>query len=128
MMSFYFFGIIYFLEVPKTLENFLNLEWIYDKSSSKAENPPSSELSSFKENSDRQTEIIPPSEEIIQQLYHLAMMGDIPAIEGILEEIAAEDKQLLGFREEINKLAATFQTAKIRKFLKQFLNTESTQK
>ena len=115
-------------ELTKTLENLLNLEWIYDTSSSKAENPPSSELSSFKENSDRQTEIIPPSEEIIQQLYHLAMMGDIPAIEGILEEIAAEDKQLLGFREEINKLAASFQTAKIRKFLKQFLNTESTQK
>ena len=115
-------------ELTKTLENLLNLEWIYDTSSSEAENPPSSELSSFKENGDRQTEIIPPSEEIIQQLYHLAMMGDIPAIEGILEEIAAEDKQLLGFREEINKLAATFQTAKIRKFLKQFLNTESTQK
>ena len=75
-----------------------------------------------------QCEIIPPSEEIVQQLYHLSMMGDIPAIEGILEEIAAEDKQLLGFREEINKLAASFQTAKIRKFLQQFLNTESTQK
>ena len=115
-------------ELTKTLENLLNLEWIYDTSSSEAENAPSSELSAFKENGDHQTEIIPPSEEIIQQLYHLAMMGDIPANEGKLEEIAAEDKQLLGFREEINKLAATFQTAKIRKFLKQFLNTESTQK
>ena len=64
----------------------------------------------------------------MQQLYHLEMMGDIPAIVGILEEMIAQDKQLLGFADEINKLAGSFQTAKIRKFLKQFLAKESTQK
>ncbi|MEL6461845.1 MAG: CHASE2 domain-containing protein [Cyanobacteria bacterium J06621_15] len=119
-------------ELTKTLENLLSLEWIYDKSNSKSDsnsqNLPSSELSSSKENGSGQTEIIPPSKEIIEQLYHLAMMGDIPAIEGILEEIATQDKQLLGFVKEINKLASSFQTAKIRKFLKQFLNMESSQK
>ncbi|MEM1395712.1 MAG: response regulator, partial [Cyanobacteria bacterium P01_H01_bin.150] len=119
-------------ELTKTLGNLLNLEWIYDESNSisdsNSKNPPSSELSSSKENSSGETKIIPPSKEIIQQLYHLAMMGDIPAIEGILEEIATQDKQLLGFVEKINKLASSFQTAKIRKFLKQFLNMESSQK
>ena len=115
-------------ELTKTLRNILDLEWIYENLDAKSDIFKSPESSTPNANDSSQTEIIPPSEEIIQQLYHLAMMGDIPAIEGILEEIAAEDKQLLGFREEINKLAATFQTAKIRKFLKQFLNTESTQK
>ncbi len=114
-------------ELTKTLGNLLNLEWIYDNSNSNldATLPQSSSLN---QEDSTQTEIIPPSEEIVQQLYHLAMMGDIPAIEGILEEIAARDKQLLGFAEEISKLAASFQTAKIRKFLKKFLAKESTQK
>lgn len=117
-------------ELTKTLGNLLNLEWIYDNYNSSLGNANNPENSKIQPNqtADGETEIIPPSEEIVQQLYHLAMMGDIPAIEGILKEITAQDKQLLGFAEQISKLAASFQTAKIRKFLKQFLAKESTKK
>lgn len=117
-------------ELTKTLGNLLNLKWIYDNSNSNLDienNPENSKIQTNK-TAEGETEIISPSEEIVQQLYHLAMMGDIPAIVGILEEIVIQDKQLLGFAEEISKLAASFQTAKIRKFLKQFLAKESTQK
>ena len=117
-------------ELTKTLGNILQLEWIYDNSNSNLGNQNNPKNSKFPTNQtdSGETELISPSEEIVQQLYHFAMMGDIPAIEGILEEITAQDKQLLGFAEEISKLATSFQTAKIRKFLKQFLNTESTPK
>ncbi|MEM6753887.1 MAG: ATP-binding protein, partial [Cyanobacteria bacterium P01_C01_bin.38] len=117
-------------ELTETLANLLKLEWIYDSSNSNLGNANNSENSKFQTNQvdSGETEIIPPSEEIVQQLYHLAMMGDIPAIEGILEEIASQDKQLLNFANEISKQAASFQTAKIRKFLKQFLVKESTKK
>jgi CHASE2 domain-containing sensor protein/DNA-binding NarL/FixJ family response regulator len=116
-------------ELTKTLENLLELEWVYDSSNSNLGNANNSANStSANKNDSTPTEIIPPSEEIVRQLYHFAMMGDIPAIEGILEEIATQDKQLLGFVAEISKLTASFQTAKIRKFLKQFLVKESIQK
>ena len=117
-------------ELTTTLENLLKLEWIFDTSNSNLGNETQSQASVSSPNQKdlMQVKIIPPSEEIVQQLYHFAMMGDIPAIEGILEEIATEDNQLLGFVNEITKLTASFQTAKIRKFLKQFLAKESTQK
>ncbi|MBV6624370.1 MAG: CHASE2 domain-containing protein [Rivularia sp. (in: Bacteria)] len=117
-------------ELTKTLENLLKLEWIYDTANSNLGNEIQSQISVPSTNQKEliEAQIIPPSEEIVQQLYHLAMMGDIPAIEGILKEILAQDKQLLGFANEITKLTASFQTAKIRKFLKQFLVKESTQK
>ena len=114
-------------ELTKTLGNLLNLEWIYDNLNSNLDTTLSL-ISSPNPKDFTQTEIIPPSEEIIQQLYHFAMMGDISAIEGILKDITARDKQLLTFANELGKLTASFQTAKIRKFLKQFLAKESTQK
>ncbi|MDY6900587.1 MAG: CHASE2 domain-containing protein [Cyanobacteriota bacterium] len=115
-------------ELTKTLGNILDLEWIYENLDSKSEIFTSPESSTPNKNESSQTEIIPPPEEIIQRLYHLAMMGDIPAIEGILEEIALQDKNLLNFANELGKLTTTFQTAKIRKFLKQFIAKESTKK
>ncbi|WP_414620208.1 response regulator [Calothrix sp. CCY 0018] len=114
-------------ELTKTLGNLLNLEWIYDNLNSNIDTT-LSQSSSPNPKDFTQTEIIPPSEEIIEQLYHFAMMGDISAIEGILKEITSGDKQLLIFANELGKLTVSFQTAKIRKFLKQFLAKESTQK
>ncbi len=115
-------------ELTKILGNLLNLEWIYNNPNSNLDNTTKSKDSATNKTDSTPTEIIPPSEEIIQQIYHLAMMGDIPAIEGILEDITSGDKQLLTFANELGKLTTSFQTAKIRKFLKQFLAKESTQK
>ncbi|MGB3760962.1 MAG: response regulator, partial [Rivularia sp. (in: cyanobacteria)] len=115
-------------ELTKILGNLLNLEWIYNNPNSNLGNTTKSKDSATNKTDSTPTEIIPPSEEIVQQLYHLAMMGDIPAIEGILEDITSGDKQLLTFANELGKLTTSFQTAKIRKFLKQFLAKESTQK
>ncbi|MEM7725938.1 MAG: CHASE2 domain-containing protein [Cyanobacteria bacterium P01_A01_bin.45] len=129
-------------ELIKTLGSILDLDWIYDSSNSGLNGYSTSTNSSFSNQSSHQTysqnitstninstnitEIIPPSEKLLQQLYHLAMMGDIEEMEGILKEIITQDKQLLGFATEISKLTASFQTAKIRKFIKQFLIKEPT--
>ncbi|GAB1537482.1 hypothetical protein NUACC21_01260 [Scytonema sp. NUACC21] len=69
--------------------------------------------------------LIVPSQDVLQQLYHLAMMGDIPAIEGMIGELIQQDSQLTPFAIELSKLTANFQTAKIRKFLKSFVTPES---
>lgn len=63
-------------------------------------------------------ELVLPSQDVLQQLYHLAMMGDISAIEEILKQQVEQNKQLIPFTTELTKLTASFQTAKIRKFLK----------
>jgi CHASE2 domain-containing sensor protein/DNA-binding NarL/FixJ family response regulator len=74
------------------------------------------------------TAMIMPEQAVIDQLYHLAMMGDIEAITGILKEIANQNHQLIPFSTELGKLAANYQTGKIRKFLKASAVAEATLK
>ncbi|MEH2066822.1 MAG: CHASE2 domain-containing protein [Nostoc sp.] len=93
----------------------LNFDWIYT--------PFPLQQSSARNEQD--SELILPSEDILQQLYHLAMMGDIPAIEEMLKELIELNPQLTTFAVELTKLTADFQTAKIRKFIKSFITMES---
>ncbi|OUL32114.1 CHASE2 domain-containing protein [Nostoc sp. 106C] len=97
----------------------LKVEWIY------AQSTPEKSFSQPEQKAD--AELALPSHDVLQQLYHLAMMGDIPAIEGIIGELIQQDSQLTPFATELSKLTANFQTAKIRKFLKSFVTTELPQ-
>jgi len=100
-------------ELFDRLRSLLHLEWIYVQS-------PSSQDEQINSN-----ELILPSPDILQQLYHLSMMGDVSAMEVILRDITEQNSQLTAFAGELNKLTATFQTGKIRKFLKSLITTES---
>ncbi|MDM9586150.1 CHASE2 domain-containing protein [Nostoc sp. GT001] len=99
-------------ELLNRLRSLLGVEWIYAESS-----PPKGEQIT-------DSELILPSQDVLQQLYHLAMMGDISAIEGMLKELIEENSQLAPFAAELSKLTANFQTGKIRKLLKSFVTTE----
>ncbi|MEH2057442.1 MAG: CHASE2 domain-containing protein [Nostoc sp.] len=99
-------------ELINRLRSLLKVEWIYAQSS-----PPKGEQVT-------DSEWVLPSQDVLQQLYHLAMMGDISAIEGILGELIEQNSQLAPFAAELTKLTANFQTGKIRKFLKSFVTTE----
>jgi CHASE2 domain-containing sensor protein/DNA-binding NarL/FixJ family response regulator len=101
-----------------TLQSLLKVEWIYAQ-------PTPQKSSSPPEPAD--TELVLPSQDVLQQLYHLAMMGDIQAIEGIIKELIKQDSQLTPFATELNQFTVNFQTGKIRKFLKSFVTTESRQ-
>ncbi len=89
-----------------TLQTLLKLEWIYD-----------SQRIDVAVTAD---EMILPDQAVIDQLYHLAMMGDVQTIEGILRDMTARNHQFKGFTTELSKLTAEYQTGKIRKFLKSF--------
>ncbi|MBD2435508.1 CHASE2 domain-containing protein [Nostoc sp. FACHB-110] len=107
-------------ELFNALKSLLKIDWIYHQSQlqlSPVNNQPIN----------HHGELILPSQDVLQQLYHLAMMGDIAAIEGIIKELVKQDSQLTNFATELGKLTANFQTAKIRKFLKSFVTTESHQ-
>lgn len=99
-------------ELLNRLRSLLGLEWIYAESS-----PPKGEQIT-------DSTWVLPSQDVLQQLYHLAMMGDILAIEGMLRELTQENSQLAPFAAELSKLTANFQTGKIRKLLKSFVTTE----
>ena len=106
-------------ELLCTLQNLLEVEWIYERSRSV-------ELSSpIGQNLTPESELILPPQDILQQLYHLAMMGDISAIEEILKDMKNQGEEFIVFTKELGKLTANFQTGKIRKFLKQFVLKDS---
>ncbi|MEH2360509.1 CHASE2 domain-containing protein [Nostoc sp.] len=103
-------------ELLNKLRSLLRVEWIYAESSSGQSSPKGEQVTS--------SEWVLPSQDVLQQLYHLAMMGDISAIEGMLGELIEQNSQLAPFGAELSKLTASFQTAKIRKFLNSFVTTE----
>ncbi|MBD2506083.1 CHASE2 domain-containing protein [Nostoc muscorum FACHB-395] len=106
-------------ELFNALKSLLKVEWIYDQSIP--------QKSFYQSEQKADAELVLPSPDVLQQLYHLAMMGDIPAIEEIIKELTKQDSQLTPFVHELSKFTANFQTGKIRKFLKSFVTTESRQ-
>ncbi|MBD6616731.1 CHASE2 domain-containing protein [Komarekiella sp. 'clone 1'] len=106
-------------ELINALQSVLKVDWIYTQSKPQ-------QLSAKNEQVDN-SELMLPSQDILQQLYHLAMMGDISAIEEMLKELIELNPQQAAFAAELTKLTTTFQTGKIRKFLKIFVTMESHQ-
>ncbi|MFK8186115.1 MAG: CHASE2 domain-containing protein [Phormidesmis sp.] len=107
-----------------TLQRALNLEWTYESaaptpaitSAQKA----SADASQNAASTDSMANMIAPSQEILDSLYHLTMMGDLNGLRGILSELETEDPSLLGFTTKIKTLSNQFQTKKIREFIKSF--------
>ncbi len=97
-------------ELLNALQSLLKVNWTYAESTRQPSSPKPEQAAD--------DELVIPSQDVLQQLYHLAMMGDIPGIEEILKEQVEENNQLTPFATELNKLANSFQTAKIRKFIK----------
>ena len=102
----------------QALRSHLQIDWQYSATSPQTE--------AAKQPASTQSEWVLPSETDLQHLYHLAMMGDVSAIEDILECLAQQNPQFVPFTTELNKLAQTFQTGKIRKFIKPFVISESS--
>ncbi|BAZ40841.1 two-component hybrid sensor and regulator [Calothrix sp. NIES-4101] len=106
-------------ELLNALQSVLKADWIYAESILKqSPSQPEQSISS---------ELALPPQEILQQLYHLAMMGDIPAIEGALGELTKQNQQLAPFVAELKKLTTNFQTSKIRKYIKSLMTAEARQ-
>jgi hypothetical protein len=97
----------------QTLESLLSVQWIY------------ADPIAVPTPTDASPEMVPPRPAVIEMLYHLSMMGDVESIEGTLRELVKENPQFVPFANEIHNFAASFQTGKIRQFLKSFSMAES---
>jgi CHASE2 domain-containing sensor protein/nitrogen-specific signal transduction histidine kinase/ActR/RegA family two-component response regulator len=100
---------IQFAALLTVLAQTLELQWLYAEGAE----PPATPTAV-------PTEMVPPGPEMIEKLYHLSMLGDIEAIEGTLRELVNDNPALSPFAKEIQGFAASFQTGKIRQFLKSF--------
>ncbi len=69
--------------------------------------------------------MIAPSPDVLEKLRHLAMMGDLQTLSGTLETISKNHPELEPFVAALSPLVNSFQTKKIREFLKSFAPLES---
>jgi CHASE2 domain-containing sensor protein/CheY-like chemotaxis protein len=104
-------------ELLNALQSLLKIDWIYTQATQQS--PPQTKQAVAND------ELVLPSQDVLQQLYHLAMMGDISVIEEILKQQVEQNKQLVPFATNLTKLTASFQTAKIRKFIKALVVEET---
>ncbi|MBW4690939.1 MAG: CHASE2 domain-containing protein [Lyngbya sp. HA4199-MV5] len=100
-------------ELFSSVRSLLEVDWFYE-----AEKPTPQEQT-------HANEWVLPPQKILQQLHHLAMMGDVLAIEGILENLVEQDQQLTPFVTKLSKLTADFQTKQLRQLLTAFVKLES---
>ncbi len=94
------------------LQNYLQLEWIYNRNEQKEDkhlNPES-----------LNQEIILPSSVEMNQLFDLAMRGNINGIENLLNNLESSDQRFHPFVAEVRQLADNFQFKQIRKYIKSF--------
>ncbi|WGV25801.1 ATP-binding protein [Halotia branconii] len=99
------------------LQKYLQCEWIYE-SLQKSENLGESQL----HKADTITnELIPPDLEEIEQLYEMAMRGNIRGIREKAQKFKQLDEKLIVFAEQLEQLAKNFQLEKIKEFIQPYL-------
>ncbi|MDX2240748.1 MAG: CHASE2 domain-containing protein [Leptolyngbyaceae cyanobacterium bins.302] len=125
-------GAIAFLPKPLKVEDLLNiiqpilrLEWIYDDQRQAPQAGTQAATTALTSSLTPGETCALPDQMVVDQLYHLAMMGDVHAIETTLNDLTHQDEQFLPFATELKKLTAQFQTSKIRTFLKPLVSIEA---
>ncbi|MEC4817623.1 MAG: CHASE2 domain-containing protein [Scytonema sp. PMC 1069.18] len=103
-------------DLLKLLKKYLQLEWIYEKSTSKEK------ITLHSPSAVSKTQLIPPPGPELEKLLDFAMRGNIKGIEILLDRLEQEDEKFLPFTTEVRQLASHFQIKNIRKFIKSFQN------
>ncbi|WP_017315831.1 CHASE2 domain-containing protein [Mastigocladopsis repens] len=101
-------------ELLKLLKKYLQLEWIYEETTSQEQ------ISSPTPSAVSKTELIPPAAAELKRLLDFAMRGNIQGIEILLDELERLDDKFLPFTTEVRQLADNFQIKNIRKFIQSF--------
>ena len=91
------------------LQRYLSVEWIYeDVASSTVSTAP----------------LILPSKEIIENLFELAMSGDVRTIKEQVGKLAEEDEKFATFAAKLNEFIKRFEVNKMCDFLESYLENE----
>ncbi|MGD1807267.1 ATP-binding protein [Dapis sp. BLCC M126] len=101
-------------QLLKILEEYLNLEWVYEEQAKV-----SVEVAEVVETDT----VIPPSQELLQQLLTLLEDGDIQSVIETVEEIQKSQAISTAFTQEILQLANSFQLKRLQTFIKDYLDS-----
>ncbi|WP_210437106.1 CHASE2 domain-containing protein [Oxynema aestuarii] len=93
------------------LQNYLELEWIYETVDAASPAP----------EEDSGTPSVVPDSAQLEQLYDLAMMGNLQGIEEAIDRLVSNDRALEPFAREILQLTESFQVKKVKELLRSFL-------
>jgi signal transduction histidine kinase len=91
------------------LQIHLQLEWVYEEDSSKREVQASEEM------------MVLPSQEELDALFELAMMGAVPNIQKRIHQLEASDPQLLPFGAKLSQYADAFMVEEMQAFLRNYI-------
>jgi CHASE2 domain-containing sensor protein/CheY-like chemotaxis protein len=106
-------------ELLRLLQTHLRLNWIYE------ENADVSQTTLSSHNASEPMEI--PSHEVLTELHHLAMMGNLEGIKKQLEPLRAENARITAFAGELYQLADSFQVKRIQELLQSLITSEPLQ-
>ncbi|MEO1591575.1 MAG: CHASE2 domain-containing protein [Cyanobacteria bacterium J06632_22] len=94
------------------LQTKLSLDWVYQTNT-----PPET----VNPESPAHQPITPPPLEVLEHLYHLAMMGNLDGIEAQLSELEVNEPNLTPFAQALRQLTESFQVKSVRQFLKSLI-------
>jgi CHASE2 domain-containing sensor protein/nitrogen-specific signal transduction histidine kinase/DNA-binding NarL/FixJ family response regulator len=114
---------IHFEQLLTHLSTLLPIEWSY--ATTEPSQTALTENTQIQKSIDETRPMVPPSPEILEELLHLAMMGDLQSMSGTLERIQKNHPEFEPFVAKLGPLVRNFQTKKIREFLKSFAPLES---
>ncbi|MGD1699953.1 ATP-binding protein [Dapis sp. BLCC M229] len=101
-------------ELLKILQQYLNLEWVYEKQAKV-----SVEVAQVVETDT----VIPPSQEVLQELLTLVEDGDIQSVVETVEELQKSQGTSTTFTQEILQLANSFQLQRLQTFIEYYLDS-----
>jgi CHASE2 domain-containing sensor protein/CheY-like chemotaxis protein len=103
-------------ELLQLLQVHLNLEWLYEEITHTSQNAQLSTPLELME---------VPSYEVLRELHHLALMGNLEAIKKYIESLRVGNARLTAFTDEIYQLADSFQVKQIRELLQSLMTLPS---
>ncbi|MEA5506724.1 ATP-binding protein [Halotia wernerae UHCC 0503] len=103
-------------DLLQKLQKHLQCEWIYES----LQKPANVGKFQLKEADKVTNELIPPCPEEIEQLFELAMRGNIRAIREKAESLKQLDENLIPFAEQLQQLVKSFQIEKIKEFIQPY--------
>lgn len=106
-------------EMLDKLKKHLDIAWEYDQA---VELMPST--ASRAHVTDQNKEVVFPEEEILQQIYKLALIGDVESLVLRLDELEEQDKDFVPFVAKIRTFAREYKMKLIRQFIKSRLKTD----
>ncbi|WP_341525753.1 ATP-binding protein [Nostoc sp. UHCC 0302] len=99
----------------KLLQQFLQLEWIFDGNANTNKKNYVGSLA-------HSSEIISPAKEVLQQLLELVQDGDIQRLLEMAEQLSKSNEQLNTFNQQLIQLASNFQLKRLETFINEYIN------